>query len=285
MRPLAAALALSLCGCVAREGDPERAFDKRDYATAAELWLRRAERGDRSAICPMTAALYVIHDQATIDAFLVRASKLMEVPYLKQLGEDEAAKQLGCLPAYFRRAADAGNPNAQYLLAEEYRGQPEAERLLELAAKNGSAEAQFDVGSQHKYDSDLSSTVYWWKLAAGQGYGMAQYFLSQLYRDGTGVPQDFVEAAKLLAQDAQQGSFLAQMAIGVMYEKGQGVPQDFVQAHFWFNVAGAKAFGENDRKQANEARDRIAQQMTSEQIAAAQRLARGWKASPRFSFR
>jgi len=158
------------------------------------------------------------------------------------------------------------------------------QHLLELAAKNGSADAQYELGSQSQYQSvsGLSATVYWWKLAAGQGCGIAQFALSQLYLYGRGVPQDFVAAAKLLAQDAQQGSFLAQMAIGAMYEKGQGVPQDFVQAHFWFNVAGAKALNEDSRKQATEARDRIAQQMTTEQIAAAQRLARDWKASPNF---
>lgn len=66
------------------------------------------------------------------------------------------------------------------------------------------------------------------------------------------------------------------MNIGEMYAKGQGVPQDFVQAHFWFNVAGTKGT-EQERKQANEARDTIALSMTAEQIAEAQRLARNWR--------
>lgn len=153
--------------------------------------------------------------------------------------------------------------------------------MLELAAKNGSAEAQWAVGLKHAGDSNYSTTAYWWKLAAAQGYMPALYNLGHLYRDGYGVPQDYAEAAKLLAQAAQQGFFEAQIEIGEMYQEGEGVPQDFVQAHFWFNVAGAKAVTEFDRKRATQAREAIAEKMSGEQIATAQRLARDWKASPR----
>jgi len=41
---------------------PEKIFDKGDYATAAELWLQNAEKGDRSAICPMMVALELTHN-------------------------------------------------------------------------------------------------------------------------------------------------------------------------------------------------------------------------------
>ena len=57
-----------------------------------------------------------------------------------------------------------------------------------------------------------------------------------------------------------------------MYENGQGVPQDFVTAHMWYNLAGIQG----DEK-AHEYRDRIAEKMTSDQIAEAQRRAREWK--------
>ena len=242
---------------------------------AAELWLRRAERGDLGAICPCLAAVNVIHNMAKLQPLSERLSKLIDtkVPTLPQPEQD---KMGACWYSYYRRAASAGNANAQYLLAGMYKG-AEAKRLVELAAKNGSPEAQFDVGRDHMLDDDLVSTVNWWKLAAAQRYGLALYALSHMYRDGRGVPQDFEAAAKLLAEDAQQGSFNARIELGEMYEKGQGVPQDFVQAHFWFNVAGATSVDEGSRRRANEARDRIAQHMTREQIADAQRLARDWR--------
>ncbi|MSP83097.1 MAG: hypothetical protein EXQ94_09225 [Alphaproteobacteria bacterium] len=59
-----------------------------------------------------------------------------------------------------------------------------------------------------------------------------------------------------------------------MYRNGQGVPQDFVQAHFWYNLAGA-----GGEETAVENRDGIAQSMTPDQIAEAQRLAREWMAA------
>ena len=57
-----------------------------------------------------------------------------------------------------------------------------------------------------------------------------------------------------------------------MYAKGDGVPQDYVRAHMWFSLSAAqgeqraiKTLGMAERK------------MTPDQIAEAQKLARGWK--------
>src|SRR5438876_687477 len=98
-----------------------------------------------------------------------------------------------------------------------------------------------------------------------------------MYLVGNGVPQDFEQAAKLFSEGAQQGFSDAQMELGELHAIGKGVPQDFVQAHLWFNLAGTKESYEVARKRANEACDRIAQSMTADQIATAQRLAREWR--------
>jgi len=52
----------------------------------------------------------------------------------------------------------------------------------------------------------------------------------------------------------------------------KGVPQDDVLAYMWFNLAAARG-----EKYAGDLRDDLAQHMTSEQIAEAQKLARDWK--------
>jgi TPR repeat protein len=57
-----------------------------------------------------------------------------------------------------------------------------------------------------------------------------------------------------------------------MHEKGQGMPPDIVRAHMWFNLSGAQGHEPGLRN-----RDRVAALMTREQIAAAQKLTRGWK--------
>jgi TPR repeat protein len=255
---------------------PEKTFDKGDYATAAELWLQNAEQGDRSAICPMVVALELTHDTTKVKSLGPRVTKLLN----SLTGPGEAERLKGqCASTYLQRAAGRGNTAAQYDVANSYQGaQQERERLLELAAKNGSSKAQFDVGAHYRFKGDFSSAARWWKLSADNGYALAQEQLGDFYREGIGVPENFKAAAKLIEQAAQQGLFSAQMEIGEIYEKGLGVPQDFVKAYFWFNVAGANAPSEYDRQSANQARDQIAQRMRSDQVVDAERL--DSKASP-----
>ncbi len=57
-----------------------------------------------------------------------------------------------------------------------------------------------------------------------------------------------------------------------MYQKGLGVPQDYVQAHMWYSLAAARG-----EKLGEKFRDRLAKQMTPDQIAEAQKLVREWK--------
>ena len=54
-----------------------------------------------------------------------------------------------------------------------------------------------------------------------------------------------------------------------MYGDGQGVPMDYVRAHMWFNLAAVK--GDAD---AVKNRDIAAKNMTPQQMAEAQKLAR-----------
>ena len=57
-----------------------------------------------------------------------------------------------------------------------------------------------------------------------------------------------------------------------MYASDQCVPQDYVLAHMWFNLAASGGY-----KNANSNRDNVAGEMTPEQIAEAQKLAREWQ--------
>ena len=54
------------------------------------------------------------------------------------------------------------------------------------------------------------------------------------------------------------------------------MPQDYVEAHKWLNLAAALSQGDNQKAMAD-TRDGLAKQMTPQQIAEAQRLAREWK--------
>ena len=111
---------------------------------------------------------------------------------------------------------------------------------------------------------------------AEQGHAPSQYNLGVRYTNGQGVPQDYKEAVRWYRAAANQGYADAQNNLGFMYNYGQGVPQDYIQAHMWYNLAAASG-GDDDREMAAKNRDLIAEKMTSEQIAEAQRLAREWK--------
>jgi TPR repeat protein len=93
-----------------------------------------------------------------------------------------------------------------------------------------------------------------------------------MYAHGQGVPQDYKEAVKWYRLSAEQGNAHAQFNLGQMYYQGQGVTQDYIQAHMWFNLAGASGDADSIKN-----RDAVANKMTPEQIAEAQRLAREWK--------
>lgn len=59
--------------------------------------------------------------------------------------------------------------------------------------------------------------------------------------------------------------------LGLMYSTGTSVPADMVSAHKWFNIAAMRGSSEAARR-----RCEIAGEMSSDEIAAAQRAARVW---------
>jgi TPR repeat protein len=81
-------------------------------------------------------------------------------------------------------------------------------------------------------------------------------------------------AASWFRKSAEQGNSLAQRSLGLLYGTGSGVPRDLVQAHMWLNLA---ATGGDEH--AAKDRESVAAQMTSQQIADAQKLARDWHPS------
>ena len=114
------------------------------------------------------------------------------------------------------------------------------------------------------------------KTKAEQGNADAQYNLGLMYDLGEGVPRDDAEAVKWYRLAAEQESARAQYNLCFMYAMGEGVPRDYVEALKWLNLAAAQS-QRGDHKKFSEARDLIAEPMTPQQIAEAQRLAREWK--------
>jgi TPR repeat protein len=92
--------------------------------------------------------------------------------------------------------------------------------------------------------------------------------------DGTAAIRhgDYTRALRLAEPLAERGDAEAQYNLGFMYAVGQGVRQDFVRAYMWLDLAAAQGYPD-----AISYRDRVAANMTSDQLAEARRLAREWK--------
>ena len=110
------------------------------------------------------------------------------------------------------------------------------------------------------------------KKDAAAGDAKAQYHLGLMYARGKGVPENDVEAVKWYRLAAAQGLDMAQYALGFMYAGGEGVPEDYIQAYKWYNLAAAA--GDTI---AVKSKNRVAEKMTKEQIAEAQRLSTAFK--------
>lgn len=183
---------------------------------------------------------------------------------------------------------------------------------IQLLAKQGNAKAQYDLGMEYIKGQNIQQSYQnareWFEKSAVQGYPRAFGFLGTMYQDGLGVQQDykkalsflyhaaskgdidamaslglmysegegvernFSKALEFLRPSANAGNWSAQFTLGAMYADGRGVPQDFVEAHKWFNILASVGF-----EYVVEARERLANKMTTEQIAEAQRLAKEWK--------
>ncbi len=135
----------------------------------------------------------------------------------------------------------------EYLLGNDYyygrNGKPkdysEAIKLYRKAADNGSAEAQYLIG--HKYDigdgfeKDETKAAMWYRKAAGQGNADAQAWLSDYYIEGKGgVKKNYKKALELIRKSVSHGNIYAQNNLGYMYCGGYGVTKDYNEAIMWF---------------------------------------------------
>jgi len=109
--------------------------------------------------------------------------------------------------------------------------------LLEAAAAEGFAEAQYNLGRLHDDGrgtaKDTATAVRWYETAAEQGYAPAQAVLGAVYSNGTSAPQDYALAARWLRKAAEQRDPFAALALGMAYDLGRGVPVDGAEALLW----------------------------------------------------
>ena len=154
---------------------------------------------------------------------------------------------------WYQKAAEIGNPNAQYKLGRMYQGYgdegvptdiKEAFKWYHIAAKQGLADAQDYLGLMYYngigVPQDYAEAAKWFRKAAEQGNVDSQFYLGAIYGYGQGVPQDYTEAAEWYRKAAEQGAAEAQCNLGFFYEEGKGVPQDDKEAIKWYRKAAER---------------------------------------------
>ena len=152
-----------------------------------------------------------------------------------------------------------------------------AVKILRPLVDEGNADAQDILAIMYYVGQGVpqnrAEAIRLYRLAAEQGNSHAQDALGFAYQDGVGVQRDVNEAAKWFGKAADQDNIDAQFNLGGLYELGDGVPQNYVLAYMWFALVASHG----TRPYATRSMDRVAQQMSPEQIAEAQKLAREWK--------
>src|SRR5690242_15664707 len=98
------------------------------------------------------------------------------------------------------------------------------------------AQGQTNAGPMRSGETgqaDLSSLM----QKAQSGDVKAEYLLGWSYMSGTGVSQDYQEAARWYGEAAVQGSADAEFGLGYLYEQGKGVGRDYRQALAYYTAA------------------------------------------------
>ena len=113
-------------------------------------------------------------------------------------------------------------------------------------------------------------------VEAERGVATAQTYVGYMYQNGLGVPRNYAVAARWLNQAAEQGEPTGQFLLGLLFDKGFGVPQDWVAAEVWLILAAAHAGGTRQQEYFGRVRDAVAQKLTLDQLAEAQRQAASW---------
>ena len=99
--------------------------------------------------------------------------------------------------------------------------------------------------------SSLSADIKTLRKQAEAGDAKAQFNIGSMYENGSGVKQDYAEAAKWYRRAAERGDARAQYNLGIFHQNGWGVPKDDAEAAKWYRKAamqGAASAQYNQRQ-------------------------------------
>jgi len=119
--------------------------------------------------------------------------------------------------AYYRKALQPDRDKN-----ERDRALESARFAYDDAAKRGYISALNDLAGLEEFVGNSEKAIDLYKRAAEQGHPRARYNLALHYRDGNGVPRDFVQAAEWFAKSAESGLVSAMIEYGYALTHGRG---------------------------------------------------------------
>jgi len=167
-------------------------------------------------------------------------------------GIDRPVNQEKALTLY-RRAAEAGDSEARYILGGMYyrgigtgRDEREGVKWLLLAAEAGRATplSHYVLGLMYlrgeAVPQNYAEARRWYALSAAAGNRQARNDLAYMYYNGLGGERDLARALALYQAAAEQGDAQAQYNLGLMYAGGNGTELDRVRGYAWFSLAASQ---------------------------------------------
>lgn len=128
---------------------------------------------------------------------------------------------------------------------------------------------------------DINKVIELYENASLHGISIYQSALGEIYYEGSIIPKDYKKALKWGEIAASQGDCKALKLMAVMYHMGHGVSKDNITAYAYCNIAASNYNdddGTADKQKSIEItkkyRDKIQNEMTSEQIEKAQTKSR-----------
>lgn len=141
-------------------------------------------------------------------------------------------------------------------------------------ARQGKAENQYQVALCYYYglgiNTDSEKALFWLRQAAAQNHKAAMYQLAEFHNRHDKYYNPAL-AMQWYKKSAKAEYIPAQVRMAEMYVQGEGVPQDYVEAYKWFYMAGMFSANAEPRLRGSirDQRQALVQKMKPEQITRA----------------
>jgi TPR repeat protein len=140
---------------------------------------------------------------------------------------------------WLQRAAENGEPAAQYWLAMHYqRGGVFPANFAEAVKWYGRSAEQGYMPAKHNL-AIIGETAAL-QISAEEGNSDAQCEIGWTFMDGRRIGRDYLKAVEWFERSAMQGNVSAQLILGNLYNVGNRVEKDNIEAHKWFRLAAER---------------------------------------------